>query len=141
MRIVWIAAGFGLLLAGAVLAQDSMMSAPKMMMSAEPANVVAFTGLEAAQMLAEQGPTVLFFNADWCPTCRVIIKELNAEAHRLGDVTVVVVDYDRSSDLKRRYGVTYQHTYVQIDAKGKKLALWSGGGIDNVLKNAMRAQM
>jgi thiol-disulfide isomerase/thioredoxin len=138
----------GLGLSAAALAQDSMMSAPeesdgsKMMMSAEPAapmgGQVMFTDLEAAQMLAARGPTVLFFTADWCPICRAARKELDAEAARLGDVTVVLVDYDRSAALKRKYGVSYQHTYVQIDAEGNKLTLWSGGGIDGVLKNVVR---
>jgi hypothetical protein len=50
----------------------------------------------------------------------------------------LVVNYDRSADLKRKYGVSHQHTYVQIDAKGEKVALWSGGGIDGVLKNVVR---
>ena len=145
MILLVVAAG----LSGGAWAQDSMMSAPEesdgskmMMMSADPAapmgGQVMFSDLEAAQMLAARGPTVLFFAADWCPTCRAARKELDAEAARLGEVTVVVVDYDRSASLKRRYGVSYQHTYVQIDADGDKLALWSGGGIDGVLRNVVR---
>jgi len=112
-----------------------------MMMSAARPNKVLFTDLKAAQMLAAEGPTVLFFSADWCPTCQAAMKELDGEAARLGDITVVVVNYDRASDLKRKYGISYQHTYVQIDAEGNKIALWSGGGIDGVLKNVVRASM
>src|SRR3972149_4139782 len=31
---------------------------------------VLFTDLMAAQAQAAKGPTVLFFAADWCPTCQ-----------------------------------------------------------------------
>ncbi len=78
---------------------------------------------------------------DWCPTCRAAMNELDGEAARLGNITVVVVNYDRASELKRKYGISYQHTYVQIDAEGNKIALWRGGGIDGVLKNVVRASM
>ena len=99
---------------------------------------VPFTNLEDARALAEKGPTVLFFNADWCPLCRADLADIDARISDLGDVTVVVVDYDHAGDLKTKYGVTYQHTYVQIDGKGEKLALWSGGGVDRILKRILR---
>jgi hypothetical protein len=66
------------------------------------------------------------------------MRELEAGYGRLGDTVVVVVDYDRSSDLKKRYGVTYQHTWVQIDSEGRKLAVWSGGGVDEILRKVVR---
>jgi hypothetical protein len=53
----------------------------------------------------------------------------------------VVVDYDRASELKQMYGVSYQHTYVQIDTDGEKVALWSGGGVDGILGNVLRKEM
>ena len=69
-----------------------------------------FTTLGDAKALAAQGPTVLFFAADWCPTCEAALRDINANGGKLGDVTVVVVDYDTPAELKKRYGVTYQHT-------------------------------
>ena len=41
-------------------------------------------------------------------------------------LTIVSVDYDSSDDVKRQYGVTTQHTFVQIDADGNELAKWTG---------------
>jgi hypothetical protein len=38
----------------------------------------------------------------------------------------VLVDFDSESDLKRQYGITVQHTFVQIDTDGSELAKWSG---------------
>ena len=99
---------------------------------------VMFSNLAEAQALAEKGPTVLFFAADWCPTCRAALNDINANGARLEEITVVVVDYDKAADLKARYGVTSQHTFVQIDAKGAKLAIWNGGGVDAIVKNVTR---
>lgn len=113
----------------------TMMADPRM---ANPGGKLMFTTLKDAQALAAKGPTVFFFAADWCPTCRADMKQIDAQLSRLGTITIVVVDYDKEKDLKTRYGVTYQHTYVQIDAMGKKKALWSGGGVDGILSNVDR---
>lgn len=71
------------------------------------------------------GDVVLFFNASWCPTCQEAQRNLEASGVPDG-LTVVKVDYDSSSDLKQKYGVTIQHTFVQIDEAGNKVAKWTG---------------
>ena len=48
------------------------------------------------------------------------------------------MDYDKAADLKNRYDITYQHTYVQIDGMGRKLGVWSGGGVDGILSHVNR---
>ena len=53
-------------------------------------------------------------------------------------MNVVVVDYDKSAELKAKYGITVQDTYVQIDSMGAKLAIWNGGGVDGILKNLVK---
>ena len=92
----------------------------------------------SAEALAANDPTVLFFAADWCPYCQADLKDINANGSRLGKVNVVVVDYDKSAELKAKYGITVQDTYVQIDPMGAKLAIWSGGGVDGILKNLVK---
>ena len=78
--------------------------------------------------MAEDGKVVLFFKASWCPTCRALDGDIKAS---LGDipagVTILEVDYDKSGDLKQKYGVTTQHTLVQVDSQGTLLNKWSGG--------------
>lgn len=104
---------------------------------AKAVNKYQFTDLESAMALASKGPTVLFFAADWCPTCKDALKDLNANGASLGKISVVVVDYDASRALKARYGVSYQHTFVQIDAAGKAIAIWNGGGVNQILARAV----
>ena len=114
--------------------------APSMMMMKPAAfQLIDFTDLEAAQALAAKGPTVLFFSADWCPFCQADLKQFKTEGARLGGIAVVVVDYDTARDLKAKYKVAYQHTYVRIDANGDATAVWNGGGIDGILARIKKA--
>ena len=47
----------------------------------------------------------------------------------------MIVDYDKSAELKKKYGITVQDTFVQIGQMGDKLVIWNGGGVDGILKN------
>lgn len=102
---------------------------------------VIFTTLEAAEALAAKQPTVLFFAADWCPYCQADLKDINANGNQLGDVAIVVADYDRAAELKAKYGITVQDTFVQIDASGGQKAIWRSGGegVDGILSHIARS--
>jgi thiol-disulfide isomerase/thioredoxin len=78
---------------------------------------------------------LLFFHASWCPTCRA--ADANIKANLLSippGLTIHQVDYDTSTDLKKKYGVTYQHTFVQVDEKGEMIAKWSSGDLDTIIQ-------
>jgi thiol-disulfide isomerase/thioredoxin len=93
---------------------------------------------EASKLaMAETGKVVLFFKASWCPSCRTLDADIKAS---LGDipagVTILEVDYDKYGELKQKYGVTMQHTLVQVDKNGNQIAKWSGGStLEDVVKN------
>lgn len=77
--------------------------------------------------LANSGDVVLFFRASWCPTCKALDADIHANLSKIpAGLTILDVDYDNSSDMKKKYGVTYQHTFVQVDAQGNALKKWSG---------------
>jgi len=115
-----------------------MQKAPEGAMMAKgaalPAWKVMYTTLDDAKALAARGPTVLFFAADWCPTCKAALRDLDENGAKLGDRRIVLVDYDASAELKKLYKVTYQHTWVWIDANGTALETWNGGGVDGIVK-------
>jgi len=70
---------------------------------------------------------VLFFRASWCPMCRALNADITAHLKDIpANLTILDVDYDNSVDLKKKYGVTYQHTLVQVDAQGNLIKKWSG---------------
>jgi thioredoxin 1 len=77
--------------------------------------------------MAETGKVVLFFRASWCPTCKGLDADIKKNALTIpAGVTILDVDYDNSSELKKKYVVTYQHTLVQVDAKGNQISKWQG---------------
>lgn len=85
---------------------------------------------------------VLFFYASWCPTCVPADAEFMKNQDKIPDgVTVIRVNYnDPQTDedekaLAQKYGVTYQHTYVQIDSNGQQVKKWNGGALNELLSN------
>jgi len=82
--------------------------------------------------------TILFFYAPWCPECRSFDQII--EDSKIPDgVQVLRTDYDSSTDLRKKYGVTIQTSFVGVDKSGEKLKLWSGYGqaklLDAILDN------
>ena len=76
---------------------------------------------------AETGDVVLFFRASWCPTCRALDGDIRGNLNSIpAGVMILDVNYDNSTALKQKYGVTYQHTLVQVDSKGNLIAKWRG---------------
>lgn len=85
---------------------------------------------------------VLFFYANWCPTCRPTDANFKENLTKIPeDVVVIRVNYNdtdtdrEEKDLAQKYGVTYQHTFVQIDKDGIEVTKWNGGQIDELLNN------
>lgn len=88
------------------------------------------------------GRRVLFFYANWCPTCRPVDQSLTENSLQLPeDVTVIRVNYNDNQtdqaekDLAQNYGVTYQHTFVQVDTEGNEVTKWNGGQFEDILTN------
>ena len=68
---------------------------------------------------ATNGKVVLFFKANWCPTCISLDKDITSKSEKIpAGTTILKLDYDNSTDLKKQYGVTQQHTLVQVDSNG-----------------------
>jgi thiol-disulfide isomerase/thioredoxin len=88
---------------------------------------ISLADYQASKDSYASSKVVLFFNATWCSTCKKARGNLEADLSAIpSDLAIVLVDFDSETDLKRQYGVTVQHTFVQIDADGNKLAKWSG---------------
>lgn len=84
-------------------------------------------------MAKEEGPVVLFFNASWCPDCQAMDKELKGNPGAIpAGVTLVSVDYDSHNDLRQKYGVTMQHTFVQVDKDGNAINTWNATSVDDI---------
>ena len=78
-------------------------------------------------VLAETGDVILFFHADWCPSCRALESDIEANLSAIPDgVHILKVDYDNETDLKQQYGIVRQHTLVQVNSNGEEIQTLTG---------------
>lgn len=80
----------------------------------------------ASDMLGKTENTVVFFHANWCPSCRAADAGISAGSIP-ENLTILKADYDSETELKKKYGVTTQHTFVLVDAQGEMIKKWVGG--------------
>ena len=71
--------------------------------------VMAFSSEAAAEKLAKTQSVVYYFAATWCPDCQATYKDIKANFAKIpASVTILFVNYDKASDLKKKYGATKQ---------------------------------
>jgi thiol-disulfide isomerase/thioredoxin len=85
---------------------------------------------------------VLYFYASWCPTCHPADADfVKNESDIPEDVRVIRINYndedtsEEETALAAQYKITYQHTFVQIDAQGNVITQWNGGQTADLIKN------
>lgn len=64
------------------------------------------------------GKRILFFHAPWCSQCRSLEAGISAQTlpH---NVAIFKVDYDSRQDLRQKYGVTLQTTFLVLNEKNE----------------------
>ena len=84
---------------------------------------------------AADGTVVLFFHAAWCPSCRALNSNIESNRSSIPTgVSILKTDYDSETELRQKYGVTTQHTLVQVDKDGNLIKKWSGGStLDSII--------
>lgn len=88
---------------------------------------------ESAYNSAKDKKRVLYFHAAWCPTCKVANEDFVKNGSQIPEgVVILKTDYDTEKALKEKYGITYQHTFVQVDANGNEITKWNGGGLSQL---------
>ena len=107
-----------------VMTKDTMVKDDKMIMTkAGGYNQYSTANITKNAM----GTNIIFFHASWCPSCKSSDTDIKANLSKIPDnLQILKLDYDTSTELKQKYGVTSQHTFVKIDKDGNKLAIKSG---------------
>lgn len=86
-----------------------------MMKKSAPGIYTPYADSLVKSSLASGKNVILFFHAKWCPTCKVADANFLKETVPV-DTIVLKVDYDMSTELKQKYGITSQHTFVSLNA-------------------------
>jgi thiol-disulfide isomerase/thioredoxin len=75
---------------------------------------------------AKHEKNILFFTAPWCPSCVSAEDDITAKQKSIPTaVAIYTVDYDSNAQLREKYHVDKQHTFVQIDQAGNEIARWT----------------
>lgn len=95
----------------------------------------AYEDYSPEKVAQASGDVLLFFHATWCPTCRALDGDISRNLDSIpSDLTILKADFDGETALKQQYGVTLQHTMVQIDNSGNLIKKWTGSpNLDSVL--------
>lgn len=78
---------------------------------------------------AVNGNVVLFFHADWCPTCLALERDIERNLDEIpSDLTILKTEYGNTgeTELAQKYNVLIQHTLIQVDENGNELKRWAG---------------
>lgn len=119
--------------------KDSMSTgtdSPSTAMEKKAGAYVEYSVQALSEAAKNNGKAVLFFHAKWCPFCKTADQAFSSRTQEIpAGVTVLKTDYDTEKELRTKYGVTYQHTFVQVDANGNQITKWNGGDIETLKSN------
>ena len=78
------------------------------------AAVVPFNQAQYEQAMTAGKPVVVYFHADWCPTCRAQQPIVDKLAKETGfqPLTIFEADFDTQTALEKSLKVTQQSTFV-----------------------------
>ncbi len=80
-----------------------------------------------ASLVGATDTTVLFFHAEWCPSCIAADASISSADISSTDITLLKVDFDSNTDLRKKYWVTAQHTFVKVDSSWDLIKKWVWG--------------
>ncbi|MBT4123845.1 MAG: thioredoxin family protein [Candidatus Pacebacteria bacterium] len=99
-----------------------------------PAGLYTEYSAEKLAQTPADGKNVIFFHASWCPSCRSADKDIKNNLSSIPEnLTILKTDYDTQKNLRKKYGVTGQHTFVQVDSEGEMITKWSGGDLSTII--------
>lgn len=102
-------------------------------------NSIRYVEYSESELLKE-GKNVIFFKADWCPSCRGLDSDITKNIDDIPkDFLILKADYDKETKLKAKYGVTLQHTLVVVDSSGNLVKKLSGLYVLNTLDDLISA--
>jgi thiol-disulfide isomerase/thioredoxin len=94
---------------------------------ASTAGYISYETYSAAPEKYSASNVVLFYNAYWCSTCKAARDGFESGIGDIPeDLTIVLVDFDENTEMRKKHDVIVQHTFIQIDSAGNELQRWYG---------------
>jgi thioredoxin 1 len=116
-----------------VIVKTDASPSPEAMM-AKHGNYVTLADFDKDPSVYTDSKKVYFFHASWCSICQSIDKAISADMSTIPvDVTLIKTDFDSSAELRKKYSVTTQYTFVQVDNSGNMTSKWSATDIDKAI--------
>jgi thiol-disulfide isomerase/thioredoxin len=114
--------------------EDEAMEKTDETMTKKSGSYVSLADFDANPAQYEGTTKVYFFHASWCPICQAINAEIEADPSQIGDnITLIKTDFDTSTSLRQKYGVTTQYTFVQVDESGNEIKQWTASNLGDAL--------
>ncbi|WP_199099615.1 thioredoxin family protein [Dyella sp. ASV21] len=91
------------------------------------------------QAVAAGKPVVVYFHADWCPTCRAqqpIVDRL-AREQGFAPVTIFVADFDKETALEKSLKVDHQSTFV-VFKQGHEVGRSTGQTAESAIRAVLQ---
>jgi peptide methionine sulfoxide reductase msrA/msrB len=99
-----------------------------------------YSDYDSSKLSSLSGDIVLFFHADRCPTCQQAEKNFLASGIP-ARLTILKVDYDKETELKKKYAILTQTSFVYIKNDGNMITRWVGWlMIDDILSKVNAAK-
>jgi thiol-disulfide isomerase/thioredoxin len=107
---------------------DSMMKKEGEIMVKDAMSKTGYIPYSAESITANaDGTNIIFFHAPWCPTCKAGEADINTNLSAIpAKFNILKTDFDTSTALRQKYGVTSQSTFVKVDKDGNKLSTGNG---------------
>ncbi len=138
IRIIWV---LMVILSGIIRSQSSPTNIKQEITITTTSNTGwSYLDYDASIISSLTGDIVLFFHADRCPTCRQAEKSF-LETGIPAWLTILKTNYDQETELKKKYSVLSQTSYVYIKPDGtliKRRVWWTR--IDDIISKIQEAK-
>lgn len=102
--------------------------------SVKNASYISYADYTSKMDMYKDTKRIFFFHAKWCSVCNALDGDLKTGIEKLPkNTTVIMVDFDKELDLRKKYGVTSQTTFVQVDASGERVAKWNAASLSTII--------
>ncbi len=92
-----------------------------------------YTDYSSSALKEAKWDIVLFFHANWCTSCVATNKDIISKWVP-NNLTILKADFDSETELKKKYEVLGQMTFVQVDNQGNMIKKWIWGGFDGIVE-------